>query len=401
MWYRRIDAAARRRLPSPDAPLGAPPARSGLHDERVAAILGIGLGVCFIVCFLTGMYSHLEQHPESWLPIPTVPAGLYRVTQGVHVATGIASIPLLFAKLWTVWPRFVAWPVVTSAAHAVERISLVPLVGGALFQVITGVSNLFHWYWFPFFFTTTHYDTAFVVIGALLAHLLAKWTVTRTALRRGAPKLSRPAGEPGLLTRRGFLWTAGAASAVLTVGTVGETLGQPIPALQATDLLSPRRPGTGPQGFPVNNPASEAGVTHLAHDLSGYLFRVEGPGAPRPLMMTIDEVRALPRHRTDLPISCVEGWSVSRLWEGVRVADVLAMVGAGPHATVTVESVEQRGPYNLSTLNAAQAHADDTLLALLVNGEELAIDHGYPLRLIAPDRPGVLQTKWVQRLVVT
>jgi hypothetical protein len=70
-----------------------------------AAILGIGLGVCFTVCFATGMYSHLELHPEMWLPIPTMPAGLYRVTQGVHVAAGIASIPLLFAKLRAVRPR--------------------------------------------------------------------------------------------------------------------------------------------------------------------------------------------------------------------------------------------------------------------------------------------------------
>ena len=43
---------------------------------------------------------------------------------------------------------------------------------------------------------------------------------------------------------------------------------------------------------------------------------------------------------------------------------------------------------------------DDTLLALELNGEALSIDHGFPCRLIAPDRPGVLQTKWVARLEV-
>jgi DMSO/TMAO reductase YedYZ molybdopterin-dependent catalytic subunit len=36
-----------------------------------------------------------------------------------------------------------------------------------------------------------------------------------------------------------------------------------------------------------------------------------------------------------------------------------------------------------------------------VNGEPLSLDHGYPCRLIAPDRPGVMQTKWVSALVVT
>ena len=46
--------------------------------------------------------------------------------------------------------------------------------------------------------------------------------------------------------------------------------------------------------------------------------------------------------------------------------------------------------------------ADDTLtlVALRLNGERLAIDHGYPCRLIAPNRPGVLQTKWLGRVEV-
>jgi DMSO/TMAO reductase YedYZ molybdopterin-dependent catalytic subunit len=41
-----------------------------------------------------------------------------------------------------------------------------------------------------------------------------------------------------------------------------------------------------------------------------------------------------------------------------------------------------------------------TLIALRLNGEPLHPDHGYPARLIAPNRPGVLQTKWVGRLTV-
>jgi len=51
-------------------------------------------------------------------------------------------------------------------------------------------------------------------------------------------------------------------------------------------------------------------------------------------------------------------------------------------------------------VNHRQAHDPDTLLALHVNGEELALDHGYPLRLIGPNRPGVMQTKWVTKLIV-
>jgi DMSO/TMAO reductase YedYZ molybdopterin-dependent catalytic subunit len=41
-----------------------------------------------------------------------------------------------------------------------------------------------------------------------------------------------------------------------------------------------------------------------------------------------------------------------------------------------------------------------TLVALRLNGAVLHLDHGYPCRLIAPNRPGVLQTKWLAALTV-
>ena len=66
----------------------------------------------------------------------------------------------------------------------------------------------------------------------------------------------------------------------------------------------------------------------------------------------------------------------------------------------SVESFQPYGSYRTSDLNHFQAHDPDTLLALQVNGEPLALDHGYPLRLIAPNRPGVMQTKWIKTLIV-
>jgi hypothetical protein len=80
---------------------------TGVHSERNAAWLGICLGVAFGICFLTGLLSHLIQHPPGWFTWPARPAGLYRVTQGLHVATGIAAIPLLLVKLWTVSPSWI------------------------------------------------------------------------------------------------------------------------------------------------------------------------------------------------------------------------------------------------------------------------------------------------------
>ena len=46
------------------------------------------------------------------------------------------------------------------------------------------------------------------------------------------------------------------------------------------------------------------------------------------------------------------------------------------------------------------AQDDLTLVALEVNGKPLDLDHGFPARMIAPGRPGVLQTKWLSKLEV-
>jgi DMSO/TMAO reductase YedYZ molybdopterin-dependent catalytic subunit len=60
-------------------------------------------------------------------------------------------------------------------------------------------------------------------------------------------------------------------------------------------------------------------------------------------------------------------------------------------------SLESVG-YNHSFVEGPQLAA--ALLATHLNDERLNVDHGYPLRLIAPNRPGVLNTKWLTRIEV-
>ena len=131
----RAVASGRMKLPIPptEEQFKAP-----AHDERVTSKIGLALAVTFTICFVTGLISHLIQHPPAWFFWPSRPVGLYRVTQGLHVISGIASIPLLLAKLWSVYPKLFGRPLVRSLPHALERLSILVLSGAAFFELTTG-----------------------------------------------------------------------------------------------------------------------------------------------------------------------------------------------------------------------------------------------------------------------
>ena len=130
------------------------------------------------------------------------------------------------------------------------------------------------------------------------------------------------------------------------------------------------------------------------------LWALQEQASPFWEIVSLEELRRWPQYTAELPIACVEGWSQSAQWSGVRVRDLLEMAGAAPDATVRVESFQNGGLYRKSELNESHAHDPDTLLALELHGETLHVDHGFPARLIGPNRPGVMQTKWVRELVV-
>ncbi|MET8145585.1 molybdopterin-dependent oxidoreductase [Sphaerisporangium sp. NPDC005288] len=362
---------------------------SGLHSERTAAQLGVWLGLSFTVAFVTGLVSHFMQHPPAWLLWPSRPVNLYRVTQGAHVIGGLATIPLLLAKLWTVYPRLFQWPPFRSAPQAVERALVLALVGGSLFQLVTGLLNISYAYLWPFSFTAAHYWTAYLVYGALVIHVVNEWAKVRARFWTREPV------GPGDMARRRFLATVAAASGVTVLVTVGETY----PPLARWAVLAPRGPRIGPQGVPVNKTAAAAGVSAVAAD-AGYRLTVTG-AVRTPLSLTYADLLRWPQHTARLPISCVEGWSAEAEWAGIRLRDLLARAGAAPDAVVTVESLERGGAYRSSEVRSPHWGDPLTLLALRLNGAPLAPDHGFPLRLIAPNRPGVLQTKWVTEVVVT
>lgn len=361
---------------------------SAAHHESVTSRIGLWLGIAFATCFVTGLLSHAIQHPPEWFFWPSRPVNLYRVTQGLHVITGIAAIPLLLAKLWSVYPLLFSTPRLRSLVHAIERASILSLVAAAIFELVTGLFNIAQNYPWRFFFPAAHYAVAWIAIGSILLHVAVKLPVIRRAL--GA----RPSAAPvdGGLSRRGFLRATGLTSAVAALVTAGGTVG----FLRGVSALA-NRSDNGSQGLPVNRTARAAGVVATATD-PDWRLEIAGPAGPH--RFSLADLAAMPQTTAELPIACVEGWSASATWTGVPVADLLRAVGAVPGTPVRVESLERGSLYATSTLPGEHTKDPLTLLALRCDGAALDLDHGYPCRIIAPSRPGVLQTKWVARMVV-
>ncbi len=373
---------------------------SRLRSPAVAARVGLWLGICFGIAFLTGLYSHFLQDTPTWLTLPTRPVNLYRWTQGLHVIAGSAAVPLLLVKLWTVYPRlFAALPKERRALllTGLERGSIAVLVGGAIFQLMTGLQNSAQWYPWRFNFRGTHYAVAWITMGALLLHIAVKLPVIRAAFGSAVDD-PQPTDRPAMsevttgLSRRGLLRTTWLATGVAVLTTAGIS----VPWLRQVSVFGVRS-GQGPQDLPVNKSAYAAQVTAQALSAS---YRLKVSNGDIVEYLTRADLLAYPQAQRTLPIACVEGWSVSADWSGVPVRDLLRLVRSVDDVDIVVRSLQEGGSYSVMEMPANFVRDSDTLLALKLNGEDLSIDHGFPCRIIAPARPGVLQTKWVASIEV-
>ncbi|MGW1754440.1 molybdopterin-dependent oxidoreductase [Streptomyces mirabilis] len=398
--------------------------RSPLRGPWFTSVLGVVLLGGITVLFVTGLVSYAAYNPNlspvndmtpdkgllgfylfSW---PTNPSWLYRLTQGVHVTLGITLIPVLLAKLWSVVPKLFTLPPARSLAHALERISLLLLVGGALFEFTTGVLNIQLDYIFPGSFYPLHFYGAWVFFTAFVAHAVLRVPMALRNLRHLRDEDQRPWTDdelvapdpaPPTVSRRGALGVVGGGSLLLFATTAGRSFDAP---LRETAVLVPHggpEPGGGPGGFQINKTAEAVGID--MRETSGETWRLVVEGRGRTVRLSRDELLKLPLHSAALPIACVEGWSTSdQWWRGVRLRDLAALVGyeEGTAPDVLVESLQRHGAFRHAALRYNQVRDPRSLLALFANGEDLTPDHGYPARIIVPAAPGVLNTKWVARM---
>lgn len=428
---RLTDLALGRGEPPP-GPFRAGFWRSPVRGPWLTSVLGSVLLVGIPVVFVTGLLSYAAYNPglggtndrtpgKGLLGIylfdwPTDPVWLYRAVIGTHVLAGLAVLPVVLTKLWSVIPKLFTWPPARSPAHALERLSLALLVGGAVFELVTGLLNIQAFYPWSFSFYTAHLYGAWVFMGAFVTHVALKLPAMVRALRArrlrdelrvglaatvpeerdspdGSGLVAVSPAEP-TISRRGVLGLAGGASVLLVGLAGGQTLGD---GLRGTALLAPRG-GSYPGDFPVNRTAASRGIRREDTG-SGWRLEVRAAGGTgRVVSLSRPDLLAMRLRTERLPISCVEGWSTTQTWTGVRLADLLALVGDIGEPGVLVSSLQENGASREARLARNQVLDPRSLLALRVGGEDLSPDHGFPARVIVPAAPGVLCTKWVRGL---
>jgi DMSO/TMAO reductase YedYZ molybdopterin-dependent catalytic subunit len=377
------------------------------------------------IMFITGLVSYAAYDPRlsgndntpgkgilgfylfNWI---TSPSWIYRISQGIHVTLGLALTPILLAKLWSVIPKLFEFPPVRSIAHALERASLILIVGGAGLEFATGLADVQYFYPWKFDFYDVHFFGAWMFIAGFVVHVTIKLPTMISALKSRSLRreLSTPLAEtfpevegdlvafepaPPTISRRGVLALVVGSSLTVFVTTAGET----IRLLHPLALLAPRgrHLGRDPNDFEVNITFKTA---RIDPEKTGDSWRLHLEG-PQTIELSRAQLLAMPQTTAELPIACVEGWSTVQTWTGVRIADLARFVSARMGSPLYVESLEPPGsPYRSTTLGGNQAFDENALLALKVNGADLAPDHGFPARIIVPGAPGVHCTKWVQQM---
>src|SRR5713101_7127135 len=145
-----------------------------------------------------------------------------------------------------------------------------------------------------------------------------------------------------------------------------------------------------PLGEPFKR-LQEAGFTDWRLDVDGMVAR--------PASFSLAELRSFPVRSQITHLACEEGWSYIAEWTGVPLSHILNVVGISPQARYVVYTSMQRGWWD--SVDMADALHPQTLLTYGMNGGELPVGHGGPLRLRVPRQLGYKNVKYIARLTVT
>jgi DMSO/TMAO reductase YedYZ molybdopterin-dependent catalytic subunit len=150
------------------------------------------------------------------------------------------------------------------------------------------------------------------------------------------------------------------------------------------------------------------GVTPDPSYISGWSLTLEGLASGLHIALDIRNLmNCFSMHEQITRLVCVEGWSAIAWWGGLMFDDLLRAYPpvsqakwARVESSVNLNDSGNPDPYFVS-LDLATARHPQTLLATHFNGQPLTVEHGAPLRLLAPVKLGLKNVKAITRITYT
>lgn len=226
--------------------------------------------------------------------------------------------------------------------------------------------------------------------------------MTEEVLVSGTPEEVRAAMKR--LSRRSFAWGAVAAVAgwigfdkLRSMAEVDGIGGGFRAALGTNEKLfrgfySPTR---RIEEHPLNSPVGERvnGTYGLGDDFAPEDWKLSlDDGKGQPVLISLDEIKALPRYEMVTELRCIEGWSILVHWTGARFADFAQKYASNQVSRPYVAMETPDGEYYVGLDTESVMHPQ-TLLCYEMNGTPLTLPHGAPLRLAIPVKYGVKNIK--------
>jgi DMSO/TMAO reductase YedYZ molybdopterin-dependent catalytic subunit len=134
------------------------------------------------------------------------------------------------------------------------------------------------------------------------------------------------------------------------------------------------------------------GPQHI--DKASYKLQITGL-VNNPKTYTYDEVVNRQNYKKIVTLNCVEGWSVTILWEGVLVRDLLKEAGVDPKAKIVIFYSEDG--YSTS-FPLDYIMGDNIIMAYKMNDLTLPPERGFPFQLVAENKWGYKWAKWITKI---
>jgi DMSO/TMAO reductase YedYZ molybdopterin-dependent catalytic subunit len=137
------------------------------------------------------------------------------------------------------------------------------------------------------------------------------------------------------------------------------------------------------------------GIQHV--DVSSYRLAITGL-VDSPQSLSYSEVTSMPAYQKVTTLNCIEGWSVTYLWRGVKLKDLLERAGYDPKAKLVI--FRSSDGYSTS-LPLDFIVKRNILLAYSQNGITLPAERGFPFQVVAEDQFGYKWAKWITGIEVS